>query len=217
MGVWDDKAERDELRKLRAEIEQWRIECADLRSENERLAHDLMESEPSKELRTELDIAQRAVSVTNNLWQSSEKECAELRAEIEQLRKNLEIWERNGGDILQRVEIERLEKEASQVRYAAIVVSATNEKLKDEIEWLTALVADLRKLSDRQWQELMGHCDRIDRLQAALKPFAELSARDWMPECCFAVDTGGVGIQEQHIDLGDVLKAVAALAGKEEK
>lgn len=31
-------------------------------------------------------------------------------------------------------EIARLEKEASQVRYAAIAVSATNEKLKDEIE-----------------------------------------------------------------------------------
>ena len=35
----------------------------------------------------------------------------QLRAENEQLRRLLEIWRRNGGDTLQRAEIERLQEE----------------------------------------------------------------------------------------------------------
>ena len=47
-------------------------------------------------LKAEADIARRAINITNSLWQSSEKECAELRAYNEQLKtENAELRKLN--------------------------------------------------------------------------------------------------------------------------
>ena len=60
-------------------------------------------------------------------------EIERLRAENERLRRNLEIWRRNGGDILREAEIEKLRNEshADEQRYQAAKVEI--ERLQDEL------------------------------------------------------------------------------------
>jgi hypothetical protein len=80
------RAEVERLTAERDEGARWRREGeAELRAEVERLTDELQ------------DCQSRAITSLH-----------ELRADNERLRRDLAIWERNGGDILLRAEVERL-------------------------------------------------------------------------------------------------------------
>ena len=69
----------------------------------------------------------------SDLWEQ-----ARLRLEIVRLRRDLEIWRRNGGDILQQAEIDRLRALNAELAEA---LQPYNEAA-DEIERLKALLEE---------------------------------------------------------------------------
>jgi predicted RNase H-like nuclease (RuvC/YqgF family) len=86
-------------------------------------------------------------------------ENAALLAEIEQLKKRLAIWERNGGDILQQSEIDKLQDQIKTLR-------ELREYDQAEIRRLRAAVSHVRMRSAHAGEML----NEFDNTYRAMEP-----------------------------------------------
>lgn len=73
----------------------------------------------------------------------------EAAAKIEQLTRDLEIWKRNGGDILLRAEVEQLTAERDELGLRAMSGEGREEELRKERDHARAEVEQLRRANAR--------------------------------------------------------------------
>lgn len=115
---------------------------------------------------------------------------ATASAEIERLTRDLEIWKRNGGDILLRAEIERL--------------TIYNAWAANKIEQQAVEIERLQSLADDMGQTNIINQIEIERLQAEIVTERWMEADAWCNQL-------NVEIEQLHVKLEACMQETSAL------